>query len=106
MKIILNYSPNFDPKRRKKSEIKFIVFHYTGMKTQKEAINKLLGQYSKVSCHYLIGRNGNIIQLVNENKIAWHAGKSKWKGFTNLNKNSIGVELVNKGHNYGYEKFI
>ncbi len=105
MKQIQDLSPNYSKKSRLKSSIKFVIIHYTGMQSEIESLRRLKDKNSKVSCHYLIGRNGNIIQLVNENKIAWHAGKSKWKGFTNLNKNSIGVELVNKGHNYGYEKF-
>ena len=89
MKIILNYSSNFDPKKRKKSQIKFIVFHYTGMKSEKRAIDKLLNPKSKVSCHYLIKNNGNIIKMVPETYQAWHAGISSWKKFKSLNKNSI-----------------
>ena len=105
MKIILNYSPNFDPKRRKKSEIKFIVFHYTGMKSEKKAIDKLLDQNSKVSCHYLIKNNGDIIKMVPENYQAWHAGISSWKKYKSLNKNSIGIEITNPGHEFKYKKF-
>ncbi|WP_440690685.1 N-acetylmuramoyl-L-alanine amidase [Candidatus Pelagibacter sp. HIMB1782] len=105
MKIILNYSPNFDPKRRKKSEIKFIVFHYTGMKSEKKAIDKLLNQNSKVSCHYLIKNNGDIIKMVPENYQAWHAGISSWKKYKSLNKNSIGIEITNPGHEFKYKKF-
>ena len=87
MKVILNFSPNFDAKKRKKSEIKFIVFHYTGMKSEKKAIDKLLDYNSKVSCHYLIKNNGEIITLVPELYIAWHAGVSFWKNYQLLNKN-------------------
>ena len=105
MKIILNYSPNFDPKKRKKSAIKFIVFHYTGMKSEKKAIHKLLNQNSKVSCHYLIKNNGEIIKMVPENYQAWHAGISSWKKFKSLNKNSIGIEITNPGHQFKYKKF-
>ncbi|WP_440651028.1 N-acetylmuramoyl-L-alanine amidase [Candidatus Pelagibacter sp. HIMB1495] len=105
MKITLNYSPNFDPKKRKKSEIKFIVFHYTGMKSEKKAIDKLLDQNSKVSCHYLIKNNGDIIKMVPENYQAWHAGISSWKKFKSLNKNSIGIEITNPGHEFKYKKF-
>ena len=105
MKIILNYSPNFDPKKRKKSKIKFIVFHYTGMKSEKRAIDKLLNPKSKVSCHYLIKNNGNIIKMVPETYQAWHAGISSWKKFKSLNKNSIGIEIINSGHEYKYKKF-
>ena len=70
MKIILNFSPNFDAKKRKKSEIKFIVFHYTGMKSEKKAIDKLLDYNSKVSCHYFVKKNGNISVLVPDLYIA------------------------------------
>ena len=105
MKIILNYSPNFDLKKRKKSAIKFIVFHYTGMKSEKKAIEKLLNHNSKVSCHYLIKNNGDIIKMVPETYQAWHAGISSWKKFKSLNKNSIGIEITNPGHEFKYKKF-
>ena len=105
MKIILNYSPNFDLKKRKKSQIKFIVFHYTGMKSEKKAIDKLLNPNSKVSCHYIIKNNGDIIKMVPETYQAWHAGISSWKKFKSLNKNSIGVEITNPGHQFKYKKF-
>ena len=105
MKIILNFSPNFDPKKRKKSEIKFIVFHYTGMKSEKKAVDKLLDQNSKVSCHYLIKNNGDIIKMVPETYQAWHAGISSWKKFKSLNKNSIGIEITNPGHEFKYKEF-
>ncbi len=105
MKIILNFSPNFDAKKRKKNEIKFIVFHYTGMKSEKKAIDKLLDYNSKVSCHYLIKNNGDIIKMVPEIYQAWHAGISSWKKFKSLNKNSIGIEITNPGHEFKYIKF-
>jgi len=105
MKIILNFSPNFDAKKRKKSEIKFIVFHYTGMKSEKKTIGKLLDYNSKVSCHYLIKNNGDIIKMVPEIYQAWHAGISSWKQFKSLNKNSIGIEITNPGHEFKYKKF-
>tara|TARA_Y100000992_G_scaffold159721_1_gene106917 strand:+ start:1261 stop:1992 length:732 start_codon:yes stop_codon:yes gene_type:complete len=105
VKIILNYSQNFDPKRRKKSEIKFIIFHYTGMKSEKKAINRLLNHKSKVSCHYLIKNNGNIIKMVPEAYQAWHAGVSSWNKIKSLNKNSIGIEINNPGHEFKYKKF-
>jgi len=103
MKIL--HSPNYSKKIRKHKEIKFIVVHYTGMQSKVASIRRLLSKKHKVSCHYLIDRKGLIIQLVEENRVAWHAGKSKWKNFNNLNKSSIGIELVNKGHKFGYEKF-
>ena len=75
------------------------------MQSKIVSVKRLLNSKYKVSCHFLIDRDGQIIKMVDENKIAWHAGKSKWKNFTDLNKNSIGIELVNKGHEFGYEKF-
>ena len=105
MKIKLLNSPNYSRNTRPKKTIKFIIIHYTGMKSEIESINWLINKNSKVSCHYLINRKGTIIQMVKENKIAWHAGVSKWKNIKNLNKNSIGIELVNKGHFFGYENY-
>ena len=99
------HSPNYSKKNRKDQDIKFIVIHYTGMQSKVESIKRLLSKRHKVSCHYLIDQKGIVIKMVEENKVAWHAGKSKWKNFNNLNKNSIGIELVNKGHEFGYEKF-
>ena len=105
MKIKLLNSPNYSRNSRPKKSIKFIIIHYTGMQSEIESINRLINKNSKVSCHYLINRKGTILQMVKENKIAWHAGVSKWKNIKNLNKNSIGIELVNKGHFFGYENY-
>ena len=105
MNIIFNYSPNFDTKKRKKEEIKFLIFHYTGMKSEVEAINKLTNNTSKVSSHYFIKNNGQILQLVPDLYIAWHAGISGWKKFKSLNKYSIGIEISNPGHGSKYKKF-
>ena len=105
MKILTNYSPNRSKKARGKEEIKVVIIHYTGMQSEIESIKRLQDPKFKVSCHYLVNRRGTIIQMVKDNKIAWHAGKSKWKKFNNLNKNSIGIELVNKGHKFGYQHF-
>ena len=99
------YSPNFSRKLRRKTDIKFIVIHYTGMQSKIASLKRLLSPRHKVSCHFLIDRKGQVLRMVDENKVAWHAGKSKWKNFNNLNKNSIGIELVNKGHEFGYERF-
>ena len=98
-------SPNFSKKSRHGKNIKFIILHYTGMQSKIESIKRLTNRRSKVSCHYIIDRAGKITQMVNLYKVAWHAGKSKWKNFKNLNKSSIGIELVNKGHKFGYQKF-
>ena len=105
MKIFINNSPNFSRKMRSGKDIKFIIIHYTGMQSEIESIKRLKNPKSKVSCHYLINRKGNIIQMVHENKIAWHAGNSKWKNISNLNTTSLGIELVNKGEKFGYENF-
>jgi N-acetylmuramoyl-L-alanine amidase len=105
IKKILDYSPNFNSKKRRINQIKFIIFHYTGMKKELEAINKLKNIQSQVSCHYLIKNNGKIITMVPNSYIAWHAGISSWKNFKFLNKNSIGVEISNPGHNFKYRNF-
>ena len=101
----LNYSPNFDLKKRKPSRIKFIIFHYTGMKKEIDAINRLTSFRSKVSSHYLIKNNGEILTLVPDLYVAWHAGFSYWKNFKFINKNSIGIEISNPGHDNKYNKF-
>jgi len=98
-------SLNFDKNKRLKKQIKLIVFHYTGMQSKVEALKKLCNSKSKVSCHYFIDEIGNIVKIVPEEFSAWHAGKSSWKNFKFLNKFSIGIELVNPGHDYGYRKF-
>ena len=105
MKIIHNYSPNFEIKKRKSNQIKFIIFHYTGMKKESEAIKRLTSIQSKVSCHYFIKNNGEIVIMVPDLYIAWHAGISCWKNFKSINKNSIGIEISNPGHNFNYKKF-
>ena len=105
MKIIHNYSPNFETKKRKSNQIKFIIFHYTGMKNELKAIKRLTSIKSKVSSHYLIKNNGDIVVIVPDLYIAWHAGISSWKSFKSLNKNSIGIEISNPGHNFNYKKF-
>ena len=104
-KIIFDPTPNFSNKIRLKKSIKFVIIHYTGMQSEIVSIKRLKNIKSKVSCHYFINRKGIIIQMVKDNKVAWHAGKSKWKTFENLNKSSIGIELVNKGHEFGYQNF-
>ena len=75
------------------------------MQSERESLKRLINPKSKVSCHYLINRGGKIFKIVKDKYVAWHAGKSKWRKYKNLNKNSIGVELVNKGHSYGYQNF-
>jgi N-acetylmuramoyl-L-alanine amidase len=105
IKTNLNYSPNFYSVKRTKKQIKFIIFHYTGMKKESAAINKLTNIQSEVSSHYFIKNNGEIITLVPDLYIAWHAGKSSWKNFKSLNRHSIGIEISNPGHQFNYKKF-
>jgi N-acetylmuramoyl-L-alanine amidase len=105
LKTILNYSPNFNPKKRTSKQIKFIIFHYTGMKSESIALKRLTDIQSEVSCHYLIKNNGEVVKMVPDLYIAWHAGKSSWKNFKSLNQNSIGIEITNPGHEFGYKKF-
>jgi len=100
-----NYSINFSLPKRKKKLIKFIILHYTGMKKESKAIQKLCDSQSKVSAHYFIKNNGGVAQLVPDLYTAWHAGKSNWKNFNSLNKYSIGIEINNPGHRNGYKKF-
>ena len=105
LKTTLNYSPNFNSKKRTFKDIKFIIFHYTGMKNESEAIERLTSIQSEVSCHYLIKNSGEILKMVPDLYVAWHAGKSLWKNYKSLNQNSIGIEITNPGHEFGYKKF-
>ena len=104
-KVSINYSPNFDNKKRSASKVKYLIFHYTGMKSENAAIKRLTNKSSKVSCHYFIKRNGEIIRIVPDLYIAWHAGISSWKKDKSLNSNSIGIEISNPGHDYKYKNF-
>ena len=94
-----------DQSKRRRNEIKFVIIHYTNLQSTLESLKHLCNPAFKVSSHYLISENGVIFNLVSTDKSAWHAGKSKWSNFNNLNRSSIGIELQNKGHQYGYEKF-
>ena len=105
IKTLLNYSPNFSTSARIKKKIKYIIYHYTGMRSENKAIKRLTDLNSNVSCHYFIKRNSQIILMVPELYEAWHAGKSKWKKIKSLNKYSIGIELNNPGHEHGYKSF-
>jgi len=105
LNLILNYSPNFNLPKRSKKKINFIIIHYTGMKKEKSAINKLCNPKSDVSSHYFIKENGIVLNLVPDLYQAWHAGKSRWKNFKSLNKYSIGIEIHNPGHNKNYKNF-
>ena len=105
LKITKNYSPNFNTPKRQKKNIKYIIIHYTGMKNELSAINRLTDYKSKVSAHYFIKKNGKILNLVPDLYEAWHAGKSNWKNIQSLNRYSIGIEIQNSGHENLYEKF-
>ena len=105
VKTTINYSPNFSTYRRTSKTIKYLIYHYTGMKSETKAINRLVDVKSKVSCHYFIKKNGSIILMVPEEYEAWHAGVSNWKKDKSLNKSSIGIEISNKGHQFGYHTF-
>ena len=104
-KITQKYSPNFNNLKRSKNSIKFLIIHYTGMKKENDAINRLINIQSQVSSHYFIKFDGKILQLIPDLYIAWHAGKSMWHKKKFLNNQSIGIEISNPGHNHGYSKF-
>tara|TARA_B100001989_G_C24454679_1_gene420939 strand:+ start:185 stop:907 length:723 start_codon:yes stop_codon:yes gene_type:complete len=99
------YSINFDKIPRSPKKISYIIYHYTGMVSEKKAIQRLTNKKSKVSCHYFVKRDGQIINMVPDKYIAWHAGKSSWKNQQNLNDKSIGIEIQNSGHSGKYERF-
>jgi N-acetylmuramoyl-L-alanine amidase len=104
MKIVQCSSPNHDA-RPEGAAIDILVLHYTGMKTADEALARLTDAASKVSAHYTIGRDGRVFAHVPEERRAWHAGISFWAGRDNVNARSIGIELVNPGHEFGYIPF-
>ena len=105
LKMATNYSPNFNFPKRSKKKIKFIIIHYTGMRKESDAIQRLQDPKSNVSSHYVIKNNGKIINMVPDLYEAWHAGVSGWKKFKFLNKNSIGIEITNPGHQHNYRNF-
>ncbi len=96
-------SPNFDDRRR--GPVDMLVLHYTGMWTARAALERLGDPAAKVSAHYLVDEDGTVHALVDEDRRAWHAGVSFWAGETDVNSRSIGIELVNPGHEFGYRDF-
>jgi len=104
LKLVACPSPNHDA-RPAGGVVDILVLHYTGMKTAEEALSRLCDPAAKVSAHYTIGRDGRVYVHVPEDRRAWHAGVSYWAGETNVNARSIGIELVNPGHEFGYEPF-
>ncbi len=97
-------SPNFD-ERNCRRPVDMVVLHYTGMPTAAAALERLADPQSKVSSHYMIDEDGTIYRLVPEEKRAWHAGVAFWRGVRDVNARSIGIELVNPGHEFGYREF-
>ena len=100
--IIHRPSPNFDTRGH---PVSMVVLHYTGMKSATEALNRLTDPQAKVSAHWVVAEDGQIVQLVDETNRAWHAGKAYWRGLTDVNSASIGIEIVNPGHEFGYRPF-
>ena len=102
--IIERPSPNFDARETGVS-VDMLVMHYTGMLSGKEALSRLTDVECQVSAHYMIEEDGRVFGLVDEADRAWHAGVSYWRGHRNINARSIGIELVNPGHEFGYRGF-
>ena len=97
-------SPNFGP-RPDGVPIDILLLHYTGMASAQAALDRLCDPAAQVSCHWLIEEDGTVWQLVEEHHRAWHAGVGYWAGETDINSRSIGIELVNPGHEFGYRPF-
>jgi len=95
-------SPNHDART---TPIDILLLHYTGMRTAEAAFERLIDASAKVSSHYLVYEDGRIDQLVAETRRAWHAGVASWKDATDINSRSIGIEIVNPGHEFGYREF-
>ncbi|MGD9664397.1 MAG: N-acetylmuramoyl-L-alanine amidase, partial [Novosphingobium sp.] len=95
-------SPNWN---MRKAAISMVVLHYTGMRTGDEALERMCDPAAEVSAHYMIEEDGTVLRLVDEDKRAWHAGKALWRGIRDVNSASIGIELVNPGHDWGYRPF-
>ncbi len=102
MTILDTPSPNFDERTL---PISMIVLHYTGMQDGPSALARLRDPEAKVSSHYLVEEDGTVRRLVAEDKRAWHAGRSHWRGTTDINSASVGIEIVNPGHEFGYRPF-
>jgi len=100
LKIIPTPSPNFDDRTL---PINLLILHYTGMESGEAALERMCDAEAKVSAHYMVEEDGRIFQLVDEGRRAWHAGVSEWQGETNINSNSIGIEIVNGGHDHPNE---
>jgi N-acetylmuramoyl-L-alanine amidase len=95
-------SPNFDERDQ---PVSIVVLHYTGMKDAETAVARLRDPAARVSCHYLVAEDGQVLRMVAEDKRAWHAGRSYWRGRHGVNAASVGIEIVNPGHDLGYRPF-
>jgi N-acetylmuramoyl-L-alanine amidase len=102
MKFVESPSPNFDDRGR---AVDMVILHYTGMPAAEEALARLRSPEARVSAHYFVEEDGRVQRLVDERHRAWHAGVSAWKGEFDINARSIGVEMVNPGHEFGYRDF-
>lgn len=102
MKVIDAPSPNFDERT---APVSMIVLHYTGMRDAESAIARLRDPAAKVSSHYVVAEDGTVLRLVDEAKRAWHAGRSHWREVDDVNDVSVGIEIVNPGHEFGYRPF-
>lgn len=102
MDLIAAPSPNFDERAL---PVSMIVLHYTGMESAEAALDRLRDPAAKVSSHYMVAEDGSTFHLVDEDKRAWHAGRSHWRGVRDVNSASVGIEIVNPGHEFGYRPF-
>jgi N-acetylmuramoyl-L-alanine amidase len=102
MTIIDTPSPNWD---ERDAPVSMIVLHYTGMQDAESAIARLRDPAAKVSCHYLVAEDGQVLRMVDESKRAWHAGRSHWREIDDCNGASVGIEIVNPGHEFGLQPF-
>lgn len=95
-------SPNWDERAL---PVSMVVLHYTGMPSAEAALERMCDPKAKVSAHYMIDEDGTVTRLVDEDKRAWHAGRAYWRGISDINSASVGIELVNPGHEWGYRPF-
>lgn len=102
MEFIETPSPNFDERAL---PVTMAVLHYTGMIDGASALARLADPEAKVSAHYVVAEDGQVVRMVTEDKRAWHAGRSWWRGTSDINSASIGIEIVNPGHEFGYRPF-
>ena len=102
MEFVERPSPNFDERAL---PVSMIVLHYTGMPDCEGALARLCSPEAKVSAHYCVDEDGTVFRLVDETMRAWHAGKSRWRGVSDVNSASVGIEIVNPGHEFGYRAF-